>query len=331
MSKKQIEKKEGNLYDKIFKENAEKLFLPLVEERLGIKIKTFKPLKEKFQTTLEREMDFFYEVAPEQGMNFLLHLEFQLKDDKEMIYRSAEYHGIALRRKQLEIKHIVIFLGKGQSKMQHTLPASQIFKGFDIINIHTLETNALLSSQIPEVILLAILSEFPPSRLEAVLRLILLQLKQVCRHPTELSKYSKQLIVLARIRKFEDNAAKIIEDMTLGYDIETDYLFLRGTAKGKIEGKIEGKVDGKIMQSIIAIRNMTQKKFKPADIADLLSLDIRFVKKIQKELLLEKDLLKALSVKRARFDSIAKKFKVNPLLVKVLRGILKAKKIKGKA
>ena len=43
---------EGNVFDKIFRENAESIFLPLVEERLGIKIKTFVQMKEKRQTTL---------------------------------------------------------------------------------------------------------------------------------------------------------------------------------------------------------------------------------------------------------------------------------------
>ncbi len=42
---------EGNLYDKIFKENAESIFIPLVEAQLGIKIKKFRHLKEKMQIT----------------------------------------------------------------------------------------------------------------------------------------------------------------------------------------------------------------------------------------------------------------------------------------
>jgi hypothetical protein len=37
--------KEGNLYDKIFKENAERIFLPLIEEALGIRIAKFLPLR----------------------------------------------------------------------------------------------------------------------------------------------------------------------------------------------------------------------------------------------------------------------------------------------
>ena len=52
-------KKEGNAFDKIFKEIIEKIFRPLVEKKLGIKIVKATPLKEKMQTTIELEMDFF--------------------------------------------------------------------------------------------------------------------------------------------------------------------------------------------------------------------------------------------------------------------------------
>ena len=56
-------KKEGNIFDKILKENIEKIFRPLVEKRLGVKIVKATPLKEKMQTTVELEMDFFYKIC----------------------------------------------------------------------------------------------------------------------------------------------------------------------------------------------------------------------------------------------------------------------------
>ena len=81
---------QGNAYDKIFKENAEAIFIPFIEEHIGTKIKRFKHLKEKMQVTIEREMDFFYEVETEKGEIFILHLEFQTEDDMEMVYRKGE-------------------------------------------------------------------------------------------------------------------------------------------------------------------------------------------------------------------------------------------------
>jgi len=330
MAKRQPKKKEGNLYDKIFKENAEQIFMPLIQEKLGVKIKHFQTLQEKFQTTIEREMDFFYEVETETGEKFLLHLEFQLKDDKDMIYRAAEYHGIALRRKHLRIEHIIIFLGKGESKMLTTLPDSQVFKGFEIINIHSLEVNELLSSQIPEVVLLAILSQFPKEKVDIVLRLILQQLIKICKHPNELSKYQKQLIVLARIRKFDYSAIKIINDMTLGYDVANDYLFNKGIAEGREKGIEEGTVlgeeKGKKLKTIQAIINMHKKDFETDLIAEILNEEVKFIKQIQKELKLETNIIKALAVKYARINSIAKKLKVNRLLVRAIKELLKVKK-----
>lgn len=333
--------KEGNLYDKIFKENAEQLFLPLVEERLNIKIKTFQPLQEKMQTTIEREMDFFYEVTTEADDLFLLHLEFQTENDEEMIYRSAEYHGMAFRRKRLRIKHVVVFLGKGEVTMKTELTDREVFKGFEVINIHKMDTKLFLSSQIPEIILLSILSDIPKDTTEAVLRLVIQQLKKVCKQPNELSRYLKQLIILARLRKFEDTATKIVNTMPITYDIETDYLYLQGRKKGeadgvlkgiqkgkeqgKEEGKEVGEKQGKLKNSILATKNMLEKKFEVSLIAELLGVEQAFILKIQKELTKEVAIITRLK-KQQKIKTIAKAVKVSEPLVAVIAEIQADKK-----
>ena len=83
------------------RKNAESLFITLVEQELGFKIKSYKPLQEKITKTIEREMDFFYQVFTDDQDEFLLHIEFQTQDDKEMIYRMSEYHGLAYSRYKL--------------------------------------------------------------------------------------------------------------------------------------------------------------------------------------------------------------------------------------
>jgi hypothetical protein len=245
MAKKQTKKKskpiiiEGNLYDKIFKENAEAIFLPLVERELGIQIKSFKPYTAKLQTTLEREMDFFYEVETIDDECFLLHLEFQTEDELDMVYRNAEYHGIALNLKKMEIKHIVVYLGIKTPTMPTQLPPKQVYKGFDLINVHSFDHTQLLQSQVPDVIILAVLADYPPEKAESILRLIMRQLKTVCQNPSELSKYIKHLVVLSRLRKIDDLTIKITEDMPITYDVETDYLYNKGIEKGIEKDKIE--------------------------------------------------------------------------------------------
>jgi hypothetical protein len=96
--KKQAVVKEHNPYNKIFRENIGKIFLPLVEKSLGLRIEKTEELKDKLQTTLEREADFLRLVTPENGQPFVLHLEFQTNSEPDMVYRMQEYHAI-LRRK----------------------------------------------------------------------------------------------------------------------------------------------------------------------------------------------------------------------------------------
>lgn len=132
-------KKEGNAFDKVLKEIIEKVFRPLVEARLGIKIAKFTPLKEKMQTTVELEMDFFYEITPEEDEPFILHIEIESGDNLNMVYRVGEYHGMSLRRRKLPIRHIVIYLGMKPPKMRTQLRPEEVYTGFDLLNVRALK------------------------------------------------------------------------------------------------------------------------------------------------------------------------------------------------
>ena len=129
----------GKRYDHIFRENASEIFLPLVELELKIKIISYEPLQEKITRTLEREMDFLYKVKTDQNQTFLLHIEFQSEDDKEMVYRINEYHSLALRKYRMPIRNVVIYLGSKKSKMVNQLPEAEIFSSFLQINLNELD------------------------------------------------------------------------------------------------------------------------------------------------------------------------------------------------
>ena len=277
----QVHKKEGNAFDKIFKEIEESVFMHLVEEHLNIKIKEFRPLKEKMQTTIEREMDFFYEVLTESGEIFILHLEFETKDNPEMLYRNGEYHGMALRRKKMKIRHLVIYLGTDTPKMRTRLKDEEIYTGFELVNVHALNTETLLSSQIPDVVLLAVLSNFPKDNSEAILRLIVRQLKVLSKNKNELSKYFSQLVMLSRLRKIEDLTIKITEEMPINYNIETDYLFLKGIEKGIEKGMTKKDYENKFtfVNNLLLSTELTVDK-----IAAVSGVSLDFVEKVKADL-----------------------------------------------
>jgi hypothetical protein len=96
-------KEEGNIYDKIIRENLLELFLPLVAEQLNFKIKKISPLPDKQASTIIRETDSFMlvETYSVTEPKFILHIEFESSDNANMIYRMVEYHGIEMRKYKL--------------------------------------------------------------------------------------------------------------------------------------------------------------------------------------------------------------------------------------
>jgi hypothetical protein len=289
-------KKEGNAFDKILKEIIEKVFKPLVQQRLGVKIKKSTPLKEKMQTTVEREMDFFYEIEPEEGNPFVLHLEFESGDPAEMVYRVGEYHGMSLRRKKLPIRHIVIYLGSETPTMRTTLKPEEVYTGFDLLNVRALDTEKLLSSQIPEEVLMAVLANYKPEETETVLRKIVANLKKLVKNKRVLKKYINQLMMLSRLRKIEALTIKITEEMPIHIDYETDTLYLKGTEKG-IEigteiGAEKGRLEEAAKKDYTFARNLLLNTdivpLSDEQIALLVGVTVDFVQKVKLDLAQEK-------------------------------------------
>lgn len=272
-------KKEGNAFDKILRENIETIFRPLVEKRLGVKIVKAIPLKEKMQTTVELEMDFFYKIETDTAEIFILHLEFESGDNPIMIYRVGEYHGMSLKRYQLPIRHIVVYLGSKKPTMRTELNPEEIYSGFDLIDVQGLNTDELLSSQIPEVILTAVLTDYQPHETETILRKILENLKKVVKNKRVLKVYINQLVMLSRLRKIESLTIKITEDMPIHYDIETDSLYLKGREKERASFEQERQV---------YIINLWQSGMEMPMISNVLNLDIEHVDRVLTEFQKEK-------------------------------------------
>lgn len=230
-------KDSSHLFDRIFKENAEQLFIPLIKDQLGLEIESYELLREKIPRTLEREVDFLYRVTHTDGRTYILHLEFQRENEKDLAYRMAEYHGFILRKYQLEVRHVVVYLGEHDTLFHTRLPTEMVYLGYEVIRLHQLDTDQLLSSQLPEVILLAVLGAYPPERAETVLRLVVHRLRETCRDETDLLKRIAQLTFLSRLRNLEEETLNVIESMPITYDLQKDKIYQRGFATGEVSGK----------------------------------------------------------------------------------------------
>ena len=273
-------KKEANKYDKIIKENLEALFLPFLEQLLGIRILSAERLPVRLQTTLEREPDFVRKIVNEEGKESILHLEFESEAKRVIVYRVSEYHGILLKKYRLPIYHVVVYLGKRKPNIPTQLKKEEVFTGFELIDLGRLDYQQMLSSQIPEAVVLAILGDFKGKPAEEAIRSIVERLRQVTKGELSLQKYIRQLNVMSGLRKLQELTVKTIEDMPITYDIRTDFLY----KKGKAEGKMEGKMEGLELKARTVVARGHERGLSPEEIALLADMPVEWVKAVIREI-----------------------------------------------
>lgn len=267
----------ANDFDKIFKENIAAVFLPLSEKYLGIRITRSEELKDKLQTTIEKEPDFIRVVETDQGERFILHLEFQSVDEEEMVYRMQEYHGILRKKYRLPIRQFVVYLGQKPSRMTTKLAPEEVFAGFTLKSLRDYSYQHLLTSQVPEEVILAILSDFDGQQPAEVLRDLLNKLRAISGEEITLRKYLRQLSVLARLRNLTQETHKQIQDMGLTYNVTEDFLYQQGIEKGIEKGIEQGKRE-------IIVRMLKDNASSIEKIADIAGVTVAHVRQVAKEL-----------------------------------------------
>ena len=246
----------GNVYDSIFKLVFEDLAITILNRFKDLHIQHIRRLSEKLNTTTQREADFLCEVTQETGDKFLLHIEFQSRDDKSMLLRMQEYHGILTRKYQLPVQHYVFYFGEKPSKMMTALPKSWTFDGFQLFDFKTQNFRQLLDSQIGKEIILAILADFKDTSPEVVIRLIIHKLREISQSEQELKAYLNQLTILSRLRTLEELTVENIIAMPITIDVKKDYLYNKGLEAGLSIG-IEKGIERGIQQGSTTERRQT--------------------------------------------------------------------------
>ncbi|MDJ1483609.1 hypothetical protein QNI16_24130 [Cytophagaceae bacterium YF14B1] len=240
-------KKEGNQYDKIFKENLESVTLALIEKVLQIQVASYEKMPQELQRTLERKPDQLLKITDKQGHTFLLQLEFQLADEEKMVDRMHEYRGILRRKYGLVVRQYVLFLSDEEPAMSTQIEEENLTFSFYLIQLSQIDYELFLSSDKGDEVVFAVLANFGTTTPETAASLIVQRLNQTSTSKVERDRHLQQLRVLANLRKLTPFVEIMIESISQYIKEEDDFLFKKGQLKGKEEG-IEQKTRETILK-----------------------------------------------------------------------------------
>jgi predicted transposase YdaD len=272
----------SNIFDRIFKEDIEVMLEVFAKNILHVEMAKTIELKDKIQTTWEREGDFLKKlVFDDPSKDCVLHIEFHVKDENLTKWMLMTY-GMIYFEFDVPVKQFVIYVGrKKKPKMPFQTSHDNCKHLFTVINLREFSYKIFLESSIPELIVLTVLSDFEGERAEVMIREILNKLTKLKGNKIGLDKYLYQLEILSKLRNLQQLTVKTINAMPIVYDLKSDVRFKQGKEEGIEEGIEKGIEKNKIetIQKILAT-----KKFTDEQIADLLEVSISFVRKIKKEL-----------------------------------------------
>ena len=266
-------KQQSSQYDKIFKENIEAVISSIMQNILKITAISMEELPDDIQHTKERKPDTLKKITDDKGNIYVLQIEFQVKDEPEMIYRMGEYYFMLERKYKIPVKQFVIFLGTDKPTMLTELDRERLKFSFPIVSLSTLDYHIFLNSDKPEEIILGILANFKEENPETALKQIISRVKETTTGDFSLNRYFNQLRVLAQLRNLELNLKNAMDSIAEYIKEERDVLFLRGLDKGQQTEQVK------------FVTNLLQKLNLPFDqIADIAGTTVDFVKSVHRQI-----------------------------------------------
>jgi len=205
------------------------VFEVFVREVLGVRTQSLERVELSQPKTSEREPDYLRKVVLQpSGEPVIMHLEFQTKTDKLMHLRMLEYNALLRRRFGIGVRQYVLLLkGKG-STMRTEIKEDNLYFRYELVHMSKVKFAPLVESGVPELIVSSVLADFKRKDAAAIIRRILVTLRQAVPDERDLQKYLTQLDLLSHIRDYDNIVINEIDDMAFTYDIKRDARYQQG-------------------------------------------------------------------------------------------------------
>jgi len=130
----------------------------------GVKIKAF--LNVDLAKVLERRADLVLLLEDKT----ILHIEFQSANDKDMAYRAGIYCVLLGHKYRCRVRLVVLYIGQAKMRMAAGVDLGETKIAYGLLDIRTLEAEALMASGRPGDLALAMLANGGPERVVEIVR-----------------------------------------------------------------------------------------------------------------------------------------------------------------
>ncbi|BAV06667.1 conserved hypothetical protein (putative transposase or invertase) [Filimonas lacunae] len=228
----------ANEFDKIFRETFKCPKHNLLKQLLPTEAESIRAMPTKVQQTIvEREADTVFEIQPVSGETYLLHIEWQSTNDKQMAFRMAKYNMLLTETYGIQVMGIMIYVGEKPMTIVNTYASFGHQYCCPFIDIRDFSPETFLSSNDSDEVLLAILAGREDG--VAVVKRIFAKLRILTAGDITLFKEKvRRLELIAQLRGIDLQKQIIKEEgnMPITFDITKDLKYKLGVESGEKKG-----------------------------------------------------------------------------------------------
>ncbi len=245
---------DANWFDKLFKELLQNSLPQLASEVLHVPASQYRPMPVELHRTLEKRADFLGKLYGSPAEKSLLHLEIQLADERNMVYRELLYAALILdKHKGWELEQIVLCIGPKRPVMPTELQRKRLGFSFRLVWIKDIPYREFLKTGNPELMLLAALADFEGKSPKTVMEEIFNGVHQTTPSQLDFDLKVAQLHIFSGVHNLHQIFDEVMAAISV-YELpglRRDPFY----KKGKREGKREGIFEGQLIAACNLIRN----------------------------------------------------------------------------
>jgi predicted transposase/invertase (TIGR01784 family) len=229
--------------DIITKDAIKTLVIDIAKYILEIELCDIEFIDKELQRIEDRRAD----VVAIVDNSYILHIEIQNNNDKNMHNRMLRYYTDIKFISKLPIKQYLVYIGKKKLKMQDKIIDKDINYSYTIIDMKNIDCEKFIKMDTPDSLVLAILCDFKDKNPQDIVNFIIKRLhdktetneKEFQKYMIMLEELSTNRNLLEFIKKGEDMLTQINYEKLPSFYLGLEKGIERGIEQGKLEGKLE--------------------------------------------------------------------------------------------
>jgi len=231
-----------------------------------LELKTVELIETEQQRIEDRRADLLARVSDEGGQPFILHLEIQNQNQKNMPDRMLRYlTDIRLSYPDEAVRQYLLYIGKPALSMPGQIQTPHLYYRYSVIDMHDMDYRFFINQASPDAIVLAALCDLKDHSVKTVIHEIITKLIALTQDDSKrLREYLSMLEILAGNRNINLDIQQEFEMLQI--EIEQLPSFIIGREKGMATGEQK--------KALAIAEQLIKKGFSLAEIAEITGLDL---------------------------------------------------------